>query len=292
MTAESSQVSSVCSRTSDWRKRMQRSGSRPGGEQDRGRVVEALAQLGRVVGDRDRVQVDDAVDRRRRRSWPVDVLADRADVVAEVLAPGRLDAAEDPHARDLERRIVEGAARLGRARRRLRARDGARTPPRPPLRPGRVGSLGRPGCGRRPAPPSRPRPAARRRAASQGETPTPTTRRSRRSAGPPRPPGRRRRRPPESGCCLGAVDRVGRLGAELRDRRCGRRARRRTGPTPRRPSAAIASTIATLETALLTPEATPTRRSSTASRTVVGRLCNHRWCGSSIRRPVPSVGRE
>ena len=33
-----------------------------GGEQDRGRVVEALAQLGRVVGDGQRVQVDDAED--------------------------------------------------------------------------------------------------------------------------------------------------------------------------------------------------------------------------------------
>ena len=45
-------------------------GVEPGGEQDRGRVVEALAQLGRVVGDRDRVQVDDAVDRRRRGPGP------------------------------------------------------------------------------------------------------------------------------------------------------------------------------------------------------------------------------
>ena len=38
-------------------------GIEPGGEQDRGRVVDALAQLGGVVGDGDRVQVDDAVDR-------------------------------------------------------------------------------------------------------------------------------------------------------------------------------------------------------------------------------------
>ena len=76
---------------------MQRSGSRPGGEQDRRRVVEPLAELGRVVGDRDRVQVDDAVDR-LAPVLALDVLADRADVVAEVLAPGRLDAAEDPHA--------------------------------------------------------------------------------------------------------------------------------------------------------------------------------------------------
>ena len=78
-------------------------GIEPGGEQDRGGVVDALAQLGRVVVDGDRVQVDDAVDRRRRGSaravLAVDVLADRADVVAEVLAPGRLDAAEDPRSR-------------------------------------------------------------------------------------------------------------------------------------------------------------------------------------------------
>ena len=61
-------------------------GVEAGGEQDRGRVVDALAQLGRVVGDRDRVQVDDAVDRRVAAVLALDVLADRPDVVAEVLA--------------------------------------------------------------------------------------------------------------------------------------------------------------------------------------------------------------
>ncbi len=35
-------------------------GVEAGGDQDRGRVIDALAQFGRVVGDRDRVQVDDA----------------------------------------------------------------------------------------------------------------------------------------------------------------------------------------------------------------------------------------
>ena len=54
------------------------------------------AQLPRVVGDSDRVQVDDAVDRRRRGPGPRRT-AHRADVVAEVLAPGRLETAEDPH---------------------------------------------------------------------------------------------------------------------------------------------------------------------------------------------------
>ena len=70
-------------------------GVEAGGEQDRGRVVEPLAQLGRVVGDRDRVQVDDAEDRRLAAVLALDVLADRADVVAEVLAAGGLDAGED-----------------------------------------------------------------------------------------------------------------------------------------------------------------------------------------------------
>ena len=70
-------------------------GVEAGGEQDRGRVVEPLAQLGRVVGDRERVEVDDAVDRRVAAILALDVLADRADVVAEVLAAGRLDARED-----------------------------------------------------------------------------------------------------------------------------------------------------------------------------------------------------
>jgi hypothetical protein len=42
------------------------------------------------------MQVDDAVDG-LAPILTLDVLADRADVVAQVLAPGRLDAAEDPH---------------------------------------------------------------------------------------------------------------------------------------------------------------------------------------------------
>ena len=72
----------------------------PGGEQDRGRVVGELAQLGRVVGDGRRVQVDDAVDR-LAAILALDVLADCTDVVAEVLASGRLYAAEDPHAQGI-----------------------------------------------------------------------------------------------------------------------------------------------------------------------------------------------
>ena len=70
-------------------------GVEAGGEQDRGRVVDPLAQLRRVVGDRERVQVDDAEDRRLAPLLPLDVLLDRADVVAQVLAAGRLDTPED-----------------------------------------------------------------------------------------------------------------------------------------------------------------------------------------------------
>ena len=73
---------------------MQRSGSSAGGEQQRREVVERAPQLGGVVGDRDRVQVDDA-EERLAALLALDVLADRADVVAEVLASGRLDARED-----------------------------------------------------------------------------------------------------------------------------------------------------------------------------------------------------
>ena len=66
------------------------------GEQDRHRVIRALAQLGGLVGDRDRVQVDDAEDA-LAALLARDVLHDRADVVAEVLAPRWLDAGEDAH---------------------------------------------------------------------------------------------------------------------------------------------------------------------------------------------------
>ena len=72
-------------------------GIEPGGEQDRRGVVDALAQLGRVVGHRDRVQVDDAVDGRIAAVLAGDVLRDRPDVVAQVLAARGLDSREDAH---------------------------------------------------------------------------------------------------------------------------------------------------------------------------------------------------
>ena len=50
-----------------------------------------------VVGHARGVQVDDAVDRRVGPVLALHVLRDRAEVVAEVLAAGRLDAAEDAH---------------------------------------------------------------------------------------------------------------------------------------------------------------------------------------------------
>ena len=57
-------------------------GVQAGGDEDRGGVVDALAQLARVVGDRDRVQVDDAVDRGVAAVLALDVLPDGPDVVA------------------------------------------------------------------------------------------------------------------------------------------------------------------------------------------------------------------
>ena len=100
VTLESSQPSSVCSWHVALAEEDAAVGIEPGGDQDRGRVVRALAQLGRLVRDGDRVQVDDAVDRRVGAVLAGDVLDDRADVVAEVLAPGGLDAGEDDHAGD------------------------------------------------------------------------------------------------------------------------------------------------------------------------------------------------
>ena len=69
-------------------------GVEAGREEHRGEIERRLAQLRRLVVDRDRVQVDDAEERvaglLRRR-----VLAEAAAVVAERLAAGRLDAGED-----------------------------------------------------------------------------------------------------------------------------------------------------------------------------------------------------
>ena len=78
----------------------------PGRKEQRGEVERALAQVGRVVVDRDRVQVDDA-EERPARSAPVlgrRVLAEAARLVAEVLRARGLDAGEDPHGFELSLR--------------------------------------------------------------------------------------------------------------------------------------------------------------------------------------------
>ena len=105
-------------------------------EQDCRRVVDKLGQLPRVERNGQRVQVDDAVDR-LAAVLPRDVLDDRADVVAEVLAPRRLDAGEDPHARQatgdlwgVSERLAQnrllGGARLVEAAHRRRVGRAAR----------------------------------------------------------------------------------------------------------------------------------------------------------------------
>ena len=164
----------------------------PRGDQDRGGVVEALAQLGRARrGPRSRAgRRCSRSPRRRRPVLALDVLADRADVVAEVLAPGRLDAAEDPHAANLrsEREPGRRAPPLRRAPDRLRLRLGPVTPsaqrphsPAVAAAPARALARARPrppGCAPRAARSRRRSPSARRRSASRGERPTPRRRRS------------------------------------------------------------------------------------------------------------------
>ena len=66
------------------------------GEQQCGEVIQAAAQLRGLIGDGDRVQVDDAIQR-LAAILTGDVLADRADVVAQVLGARGLDAGEDAH---------------------------------------------------------------------------------------------------------------------------------------------------------------------------------------------------
>src|SRR5581483_8884414 len=74
--------------------------------EERRQVERAVVQVAGVVLDGDRVQVDDAEERLARvLVLGRDVLAHRADVVAELLRPGGLDAGEDAHGvRRLEQR--------------------------------------------------------------------------------------------------------------------------------------------------------------------------------------------
>ncbi len=93
-------------------------GIKAGGEEHRGEVERPLAQVGRVVLDGDRVEVDDA-EERVAELLGRGVLAEAAAVVAEVLRAGRLDAGEDPHRTDYRecRRARPGARRRSRAAR-------------------------------------------------------------------------------------------------------------------------------------------------------------------------------
>ena len=89
-------------------------GIETGREQHRVQVERALAEVGGVVLDRDRMQVDDAEERvaalLRRR-----VLPEPADQVAEVLVPGWLDAGKNSHVFPFDRFATEGKTRsLGR----------------------------------------------------------------------------------------------------------------------------------------------------------------------------------
>ena len=82
-------------------------------EEERGQIERAVVQVARVVVDRDRVQVDDAeegVALVLRR----DVLAHRADVVADVFGTRRLDAGKDTHFRSPRRRRRRAESVSGR----------------------------------------------------------------------------------------------------------------------------------------------------------------------------------
>ena len=66
------------------------------GDQEGSQVQRGLAQLFRLLRHGDRVQVDDRVEA-VGLVLLLDPAADSADVVAEVLVAGRLDAREDAH---------------------------------------------------------------------------------------------------------------------------------------------------------------------------------------------------
>ena len=73
-------------------------GVEAGREEHRREVERRAPELGRVVVDRDRVQVDDA-EERVAGLLGLDVLAEAAAVVPERLPAGRLDPGEDPELR-------------------------------------------------------------------------------------------------------------------------------------------------------------------------------------------------
>ena len=113
VTVASSQASSVCSGRWLWTKSVQRLRVEAEGEQRGGHLARPAAQRVGVVEARQRVVVDDAVDR-LVLVLERDVVADRAQVVAEVDDPRRLDAGEDPAAPGMRHRPRGGAGPFGR----------------------------------------------------------------------------------------------------------------------------------------------------------------------------------
>ena len=101
-------------------------GVEPGRDQHREQVERAVVEVARVVVDRDRVQVDDA-EERLALLLRLRVLAEAADVVAEVLVARRLDAREDPHDRFLSLASRPKGTRRPSGRQDVSTRTGART---------------------------------------------------------------------------------------------------------------------------------------------------------------------
>ena len=88
-------ASSACSGAWLWTKITERSGSTPPGDDTGGDLARRPSQLRRVLGHRDRMQVDHAVDALVGILHPGPV-ADRAQVVAELEVSRRLNAREYP----------------------------------------------------------------------------------------------------------------------------------------------------------------------------------------------------
>ena len=178
VTVHSSQASSVCSGRWLWTNSVQRSGSRPRASSEAAISSVRVRSRAGIVGARQGVVVDDAVD---RLVLPLerDVVADRPEVVAEVDDARRLDAAEDarPLGRGARRRgggsHVEGHGAPS-VPDPMGAGSGARRRGRRPLTPARLRYH-----------PDRARPARRRR-----DEPGPTAAGRRARRGDRRPGGR------------------------------------------------------------------------------------------------------
>ena len=96
VTAESSQAASACAGDVALQEERAAVGLEADGEEQRRQVERAVVQVLRVVVDRDRVQVDDA-EEGVALVLGRDVLAHRADVVADVFGTRGLDAGENAH---------------------------------------------------------------------------------------------------------------------------------------------------------------------------------------------------